>query len=181
LTQSHQRVGHNFDIYCIAIPAGQPGCEFTKLAVAHFFAGENDVNGLYSIPYLSLMAAGILAYWPRFVAWRQMTRMDGGYDNNHPRAQQALLRGIGARAMAAHHNCLEGLPFFGLGVLAALQRAVEIHSVVALCVLFLMMRVVFIVSYLRDHPTLRSLAFMVGGGVCLVLYGLAACGTGNPP
>jgi uncharacterized MAPEG superfamily protein len=139
------------------------------------------VNGLYSIPYLSLIGVGILAYWPRFVAWREMTRMDGGYDNNNPRTQQALLRGIGARAMAAHYNCLEGLPFFGLGVLAALQRTVGIHSVVALCVMFLIARIVFILSYLHDHPTLRSLAFMAGGGICLILYGLAACGTGNLP
>nr|WP_285229243.1 MAPEG family protein [Paraburkholderia strydomiana] len=126
-----------------------------------------------------MIAVGILTYWPRFVAWREMTRMEGGYDNNNPRAQQALLRGIGARAMAAHHNCLESLPFFGLGVLAALQRAVGIHSVAALCVLFLVVRIVFIVSYLRDHATLRSLAFMAGAGICLILYGLAACGAGN--
>jgi uncharacterized MAPEG superfamily protein len=107
--------------------------------------------------------------------------MDGGYDNNNPRIQQTLLQGMGARAMAAHQNCLEALPFFGLGVLAALQRAVGIHSVVALCVLFLVTRVAFILCYLRDLPTLRSLAFMAGGAICLVLYGLAACGTGNPP
>jgi uncharacterized MAPEG superfamily protein len=110
-----------------------------------------------------------------------MARRDGGYDNNNPRTQQALLQGIGARAMAAHHNCLEGLPFFGIGVLAALQRSVAIHSVVALCVLFLSARVIFILAYLHDHPTLRSLAFVVGGGICLALYGLAACDKGNLP
>jgi uncharacterized MAPEG superfamily protein len=127
------------------------------------------------------MAVGILAYWPRFVAWREMTRMDGGYDNSSPRVQQALLQGIGARAMAAHHNCLESLPFFGIGVLAALQCTAGIHSVVALCVLFLLARIVFILSYLHDYPTLRSLAFMAGSGVCLILYGLAAFGDGNVP
>jgi uncharacterized MAPEG superfamily protein len=110
-----------------------------------------------------------------------MTHRDGGYDNNNPRTQQALLQGIGARAMAAHYNCLEGLPFFGIGVLAALQRAVGIHSVVALCVLFLSARVIFILAYLHDHPTLRSLAFVAGGGICLALYGLAACSNVNLP
>lgn len=110
-----------------------------------------------------------------------MTRMDGGYDNNNPRTQQALLRGIGARAMAAHHNCLESLPFFGLGVLAALQRTVEIHLVVALCIVFLIVRIGFILSYLHDRSTLRSLTFMAGSGVCLILYSLAACGIGNLP
>jgi uncharacterized MAPEG superfamily protein len=139
------------------------------------------VNELYSIQYLSLIGIGILAYWPRFVAWREMTRMDGGYDKNNPRTQQALLRGIGARAMAAHHNCLEGLPFFGLGVLAALQRTVGIHLVAALCVAFLIVRIVFILSYLHDDPTLRSLAFVAGAGICLTLYGLAARGTVTLP
>jgi len=139
------------------------------------------VNDLYAIPYLSLAGVGLLAYWPRSVAWREMTRMDGGYDNGNPRAQQALLQGLGARAMAAHHNCLEGLPFFGLGVLAALQRAVEIHTVVAFCALFLVARIVFILSYLCDRSTLRSIAFMVGGGACLALYGFAASGKGGLP
>jgi uncharacterized MAPEG superfamily protein len=137
--------------------------------------------GLHSIPYLSMAGVGLLTYWPRFVAWREMTRMEGGYDNNNPRAQQAMLQGIGARAMAAHQNCLESLPFFGLGVLAALQRAVDIHVVINLCVLFLVTRVIFILSYLRDHPTLRSIAFMAGSAFCLALYGVAACSRGNFP
>jgi len=150
-------------------------------AVFKFPASQNDVHDLHAIPYLSLAAIGLLAYWPRFVAWREMTRMNGGYDNGNPRAQQALLQGLGARAMAAHHNCLEGLPFFGLGVLAALQRAVEIHTVVAFCALFLAARVVFILSYLYDRSTLRSIAFMAGGGACLVLYGFAAAGKSGLP
>jgi uncharacterized MAPEG superfamily protein len=146
---------------------------------SQFRAKQNDVNGLYAIPYLSVIGGYLLAYWPRFVAWREMTRMDGGYDNNNPRAQQALLRGVGARAMAAHYNCLEALPFFGLGALAALQRAVGIYAVATLCVLFLVARIVFILCYLHDRPTLRSFAFMVGGGICIALYGLAACGVGR--
>lgn len=139
------------------------------------------MTGFDAIPYLSLMAVGLLAYWPRFIAWRELRRMDGGYDNNHPRAQQALLQGIGARAMAAHHNCLEGLPFFGISVLACLQRAIGIEFIASLCLLFLVTRVAFILAYLHDRPTVRSLAFMAGGGICLALYGLAACGKANLP
>jgi uncharacterized MAPEG superfamily protein len=150
-------------------------------AVLKFPASQNDVHDLYAIPYLSLAAVGLLAYWPRFVAWREMTRRDEGYDNSNPRAQQALLQGLGARAMAAHHNCLESLPFFGLGVLAALLRAAEIHTVVALCAWFIAARVVFILSYLYDRSTLRSIAFMAGGAACLALYGFAASGKGGLP
>lgn len=137
------------------------------------------MSDLYWLAYLSVVAGYVLAYWPRFVAWREMTRMEGGYDNNNPRAQQALLRGVGERAMAAHYNCLEALPFFGMGVLAAMQRAVGIDVVATLCALFLVTRIVFILAYLSDRPTLRSSAFVVGGGACVALYGLAACAGGS--
>ena len=30
----------------------------------------------------------------------------GGYDNRHPRAQQAQLKGFGARALAVHQNSI---------------------------------------------------------------------------
>jgi uncharacterized MAPEG superfamily protein len=172
-------VGHDSDIDRTAIPDSQFACEFAERVASLFSAGHIDVIGLDAIPYLSLIGVGLLAYWPRFVAWREMTRMDGGYDNGDPRTQQALLQGMGARAMAAHHNSLEALPFFGLGVLAALQRGVGIHQVAALCVGFLVIRIVFILSYLHDYPTSRSLAFMAGAGICLILYGLAACGIRN--
>jgi uncharacterized MAPEG superfamily protein len=137
------------------------------------------VNVLYSLPYFSLIGAGVLAYWPRSIAWREMRHMDGGYDNNNPRAQQAMLQGSEARAMAAHYNCLEALPFFGLSVLSSLQGSVGIHVIVVLCLLFLLVRSILILSYLHDRPTLRSFSFLVGGGICAILYGLAACGGGN--
>jgi uncharacterized MAPEG superfamily protein len=131
---------------------------------------------LFSVPYLSLIGVGFLAYWPRFLASLEMARSPGGFDNRNPRAQQAQLRGVGSRAMAAHHNGLEALPFFGISVLAALQRAVDIRVVAALCVLFVIVRIVFILAYLRDGSTLRSFMFMLGAAICVALYTLAAIG-----
>jgi uncharacterized MAPEG superfamily protein len=131
---------------------------------------------LFAVPYLSLIGVSILAYWPRFLASLEMARSPGGFDNRNPRAQQAQLQGAGSRAMAAHHNGLEALPFFGISVLAALQRAVDIRVVSALCVLFIIVRIVFVLAYLRDSSTLRSFMFMLGAAICVVLCALAAKG-----
>ena len=72
-----------------------------------------------TIPYVSLILAMVLAYWPRSVAGQEMMRMPGGYDNHHPRDQQTRLDGKGRRALAAHLNGLEVLPVFGIAVLAS--------------------------------------------------------------
>lgn len=41
------------------------------------------------------------------VAWAMVKA--GGYDNHHPRTQQAQLTGFGARALAGHQNAFESL------------------------------------------------------------------------
>ncbi len=129
---------------------------------------------LHSVAYLSLIVAIALAYWPRSIAAREMAKLPGGYNNRDPRDQQARLEGIGRRALAAHLNGLEAIPIFGLGVLAALQRSVDIRWIAALCVVFIAARVAYVLAYLRDRATLRSMMFLVGGVVCFVLIGFAA-------
>lgn len=49
----------------------------------------------------------MLVWVPRLVAARAQSMSAGGYDNNHPRDQQAALVGWGKRANAAHNNTLE--------------------------------------------------------------------------
>ena len=46
------------------------------------------------------------------VAWAMAKA--GGYDNHHPRSQQAQLTGFGARALAGHQNAFESLLIFCL-------------------------------------------------------------------
>jgi uncharacterized MAPEG superfamily protein len=126
------------------------------------------------IPYLCLVVALILAYWPRSVAAREMARLPGGYDNHDPRNQQSRLEGIGRRAIAAHLNGMEAFPMFGISVLAAMQRSVDIRWVVLLCVVFLAARVTFVLAYVNDRASLRSAMFLVGLLTCFVLFGFAA-------
>src|SRR5271167_810175 len=89
---------------------------------------------IYSaIPYICLAAAIIIPYWPRAIIVGELAKLPGGFDNGDPRRSQQQLEGFGRRALNAHLNGLETLPMFGIGVLAAMQRAVDARWVSALC------------------------------------------------
>jgi uncharacterized MAPEG superfamily protein len=128
---------------------------------------------LSAVPYLSLILAMLLAYWPRAVAGQAMNAMPGGYDNHHPRDQQVRLYGRGRRALAAHLNGLEALPVFGIAVLAAAQRHVSIWVQLACCTIFVLARLLYVLAYLNDKASLRSGMFGLGMLVCFVLLGSA--------
>jgi uncharacterized MAPEG superfamily protein len=128
---------------------------------------------LSAVPYLSLILAVLLAYWPRAVVGQAMNAMPGGYDNHHPREQQARLEGKGRRALAAHLNGMEALPVFGIAVLAAAQRHVSIGVQLVCCAIFVLARGVYILAYLNDKASLRSGMFGLAMLVCFVLLGFA--------
>ncbi len=127
-----------------------------------------------AIPYVSLILAVVLAYWPRSVAGQAMQQMPGGYDNRLPRDQQAKLDGKGRRALAAHQNGLEALLVFGIAALAAAQRHVNSYVTLVCCVVFVAARLTYVLAYLNDKPPLRSGMFGLGMLACFVLLGFAA-------
>ncbi len=129
---------------------------------------------LSAVPYVSLIVAVLLAYWPRAVAGQAMKAMPGGYDNRQPRDQQARLDDRGRRALAAHLNGMEVLPVFGIAVLAAAQRHVGIGVQLLCCTIFVLARLVYVLAYLNDKASLRSGMFGLGMLVCFVLLGSAA-------
>ena len=69
---------------------------------------------------LCLLVACLLPYFSKIPVALAMKNQPGGYDNNHPRAQQAALAGLGARALAAHQNSFESLIVFSAAILTAL-------------------------------------------------------------
>lgn len=85
----------------------------------------------------------------------------GGYDNHHPRAQQAALAGWGQRALAAHENQIESFPLFAAGVLVATVTGVTSAWVGYLAVLFVVARLVFFYLYLKDIAGVRSLVWVL--------------------
>ncbi|HTH96299.1 MAG TPA: MAPEG family protein [Stellaceae bacterium] len=128
------------------------------------------------IPYLCILIAWLLAMWPRFLASKEMKAMPGGYDNSDPRGQQTKLDGRSYRAVCAHQNGLENLAVFGLAVLAAMQRAVDVVLVALLAVLYVVIRWCFVRFYLADRPSARSTCFGLGALICLILFVCAAFG-----
>lgn len=93
----------------------------------------------------------------------------GGYDNHHPRHQQAQLQGWGRRAVAAHQNAFEAIPVFGVALLAAAQLEVEMIVVHTLAITFFVARLVYQFCYMADWAASRTAAWTVGYCACLAL------------
>ena len=102
------------------------------------------------LPYLSKMPLAIA-----------QARHPTGYDNNHPRQQQAELTGFGARALAAHQNSFESLIIFSAATLTALATDHTSETIQYLAITYVVSRVVYHALYLLDWATLRSIIWTI--------------------
>jgi uncharacterized MAPEG superfamily protein len=84
------------------------------------------------------------------------------YDNSNPRNPGFYRPGLRARAQGAHLNGYEAFPFFAAAVILAEMRGAPQGAVDALAVAFVVVRVVYVLLYLGDRPTLRSVVWSVG-------------------
>lgn len=118
---------------------------------------------------LPILCAGI-AKWGLF----GKPRREGGYDNHNPRAWLARQTDWRARANAAQANSFEALPFFIGAVIIAHQLHAPQMRLDILAFLFIFTRLVYILMYLADMATARSLAFAVGLGlnIAILLSGI---------
>ena len=85
-----------------------------------------------------------------------------GYDNNHPRQQQAQLTGWGQRAVAAHNNAYEAFPPFAAGVIVCLTLGGDPMWTNALCITWVVSRLVYTALYLANLSTLRTTVWTLG-------------------
>lgn len=85
----------------------------------------------------------------------------GGYNNNTPREQQLALQGWGQRALAAHQNQIESFPIFAAGVLVASLFGANDQTVALLALVHCAARILFLVLYLKDIATVRSIMWIV--------------------
>ncbi|MFC3034512.1 MAPEG family protein [Pseudoalteromonas fenneropenaei] len=107
------------------------------------------------------LLAVLLPYLAKIpVAYAQ--QQAGGYDNHQPRQQQATLTGLGARAVAAHQNCFEGLIIFAVVFAAVLATNTTGAAVQYLFVTHVVARVVYCICYWLDIHLLRSIVWAVG-------------------
>lgn len=94
----------------------------------------------------------------------------GGYDNRHPRAQQAALTGWGARSVAAHLNGFEAFAPFAAAVLVAHVSGAATGLIDILAVVFVASRVAYTGLYIADLASVRSLVWGVGWLATLGLF-----------
>jgi len=77
------------------------------------------------------------------------------YDNSKPRDPDFYQDAIRARALGAHQNGIETFPFFAVAVLLAEFRAAPQNLINELAVLFVIVRIAYVLTYIGNRPRLR--------------------------
>ena len=118
---------------------------------------------------LPIVCAGIAKY-----GTMRTSRSQGGYDNNNPRAWLARQVDWRARANAAQANTFEALPFFFAAVIIAHQQHATQAWVDILALLFIVLRMAYIMMYVANLASVRSivwaLALLVNIGILFSGY-----------
>ena len=128
----------------------------------------------FTVAYWCVLIAALLPYACAYLAKYRgfgKPRRDGGYDNGEPRAWLGRQQGWVARANAAQANSFEALPFFIGAVIIAHQLGAAQTRLDILAVLFITLRIIYIVMYVAGLPRTRSAiwaaAFLVNIGILL--------------
>lgn len=96
------------------------------------------------------------------------------YDNRNPRDWQAKQQGYRARAYAAQQNSWEALAVYVAALVAAFIGNVPLETLGLIAGIFAVSRVAYLVCYLADLASLRSLVWLVGFGSCICLIVMGA-------
>lgn len=96
------------------------------------------------------------------------------FDNSKPRDPAFYGDPIGQRALGAHQNGLEAFPFFAFAVLLAQFRGAPQYLVDELSVLFVIVRIAYVLTYVGDRPTLRSILWTIGFAINAAIFFLPA-------
>jgi uncharacterized MAPEG superfamily protein len=96
------------------------------------------------------------------------------FDNANPRDPAFYEDPIRARALGAHQNGIEAFPFFAVAVLLAEFRGGPQRFVNELAVLFLIVRIAYVFTYLGNRPTLRSILWAIGFVINAAIFFLPA-------
>ena len=96
------------------------------------------------------------------------------FDNSRPRDPAFYDDPIRARALGAHQNGIETFPFFAFAVLLAEFRLGPLRLIDELAVLFLIVRIAYVFTYLGNRPTLRSILWSLGFAINIAIFFLPA-------
>ena len=92
------------------------------------------------------------------------------FDNANPRDPAFYDDPIRSRALGAHQNGIETFPFFATAVLLAEFHAGPQRLIDELAVLFLIVRIAYVFTYLGDRPTLRTILWNIGFAINLAIF-----------
>ena len=101
------------------------------------------------------------------IGWRD-------FDNAKPRDPAFYQDPLRARALGAHLNGIETFPFFAAAILLAEFRAAPQNLIDELAVLFLIVRIAFVFTYLGNRPTLRTILWNIGFAINVAIFFLPA-------
>jgi uncharacterized MAPEG superfamily protein len=105
-----------------------------------------------------VLVAGVLPYVAAVIA--KAGKRD--FDNSHPREWLTKQEGYRQRANAAQLNSFEAFPFFAAAVIIAHVLRGPQPLADTLAFVFIAARVLYILLYLSNKATLRSLVWTVG-------------------
>ena len=94
----------------------------------------------------------------------------GQYDNSNPRDPAFYEDAIRARALGAHQNGIEAFPFFAVAVLLAEFRAAPQNLINELAVLFVIVRIAYVFTYIGNRPRLRSILWNLGFVINIAIF-----------
>ena len=92
------------------------------------------------------------------------------YDNSKPRDPAFYDDAIRVRALGAHQNGLEAFPFFAVAVLLAEFREAPQNRIDELAVLFLIVRIAYVFTYIGNRPRLRSILWNIGFVINVAIF-----------
>jgi uncharacterized MAPEG superfamily protein len=92
------------------------------------------------------------------------------YDNAKPRDSAFYDDPLRARALGAHQNGIEAFPFFAVAVLLAEFRLSPQNLINELAVLFLIVRIAYVLTYLGNRPRLRSILWNIGFAINVAIF-----------
>ena len=96
------------------------------------------------------------------------------FDNANPRDPAFYDDPIRARALGAYQNGIEAFPFFAIAVLLAEFRGGPQRFINELAVLFLIVRIAYVFTYLGNRPTLRSILWAIGFTINIAIFFMPA-------
>lgn len=98
----------------------------------------------------------------------------GQFDNSRPREPAFYEEPLAARALGAHQNGIEAFPFFAAAVLLAEFRACPQNLIDELAILFVIVRIAYVFTYIGNRPTLRSILWSIGFAINITIFFMPA-------